>query len=71
MIAQTFNMDTLAVTDINRLTNESEPMLGEFSNIEEIELLMNAEAANEDFMDIINVSEEDWDAATADGFLIF
>lgn len=48
---------------------DSEQFISADFEIEEIEL--DAVAANEDLWEILDISEDDWDAASEGGYLIF
>jgi len=41
------------------------------SDSDEVELPYDSDAANEDYWDVLCNNDEEWEAATAEGFLIF
>ncbi|HFE37728.1 MAG TPA: hypothetical protein ENK06_04820 [Gammaproteobacteria bacterium] len=74
MNTQNINMDLPGVTDVTDIYCLKSDLKSEqfgFSSKEELEFLINAEAANEDYEEILAISGEEWEAAASDGFLIF
>jgi len=55
----------------NELTDDLDTDSLDLSASEEIELLYDADAANEDYWDTLCNNDEEWEAAAAEGFLIF
>jgi len=53
------------------LSGDFELYTTKLSNNDSIDLLCEKESANEDIWEIIGCTDEEWEAATAEGFFIF